>query len=58
MLILHPSLLSGPDFLLVCGCKGTTFPDTFPQNTPIEDKPKYVFGNITDTYKDGGTIYK
>lgn len=39
MLILHPLHPSGPDFLLVCGCKGTTFPDTIPENTPIQDKP-------------------
>jgi hypothetical protein len=39
MLILHPLHPSGPDFLLVCGCKSTTFPDTIPENTPIQDKP-------------------
>lgn len=40
MLILHPLHPSGPDFLLVCGCKGITFPDIITRNTPIQDKPK------------------
>ena len=34
MLFLHPLHPSGPDILLVCGCKGTTFPDTIPR-TPL-----------------------
>ena len=40
MLILHPLHPSGPDILLVCGCKGITFPDIITRNTPIQDKPK------------------
>ena len=31
---------SGPDFLLVCGCKGTANSVTFPRNNPSWDKPK------------------
>ena len=45
MLILHPLHPSGPDFLLVCGCKSTTFPDTIPQNNLIQNKPKLQYAH-------------
>lgn len=40
MLTIASAASSGPDILLVCGCKGTTFPASFPFNILILDKPK------------------
>lgn len=39
MLTIASAASSGPDILLVCGCKGTTFPASFPENAPTQDKP-------------------
>jgi hypothetical protein len=31
---------SGPDYLLVCGCKGKAFSVTFRRNAPVWSNPK------------------
>ena len=45
MLTIASAASSGPDILLVCDCKGTTFPDTIPQNNLIQNKPKLQYAH-------------
>lgn len=45
MLTIASAASSGPDILLVCGCKDTTFPKTYSQNTLIQNKPKLQYAH-------------